>query len=98
EFRIVGAEMFDAMVADIREQTMRTILSIKPIENRALRRVQVARPIGEGFEGNRVPRTIRTTNTPIRSAKRPGPNDPCPCGSGKKYKKCCGAGQGSAEG
>jgi preprotein translocase subunit SecA len=98
EFRIVGAEMFDAMVADIREQTVRTILSIKPIENRALRRVQVARPLGEGFESNRAPKTVRTTNTPIRSAKRPGPNDLCSCGSGKKYKKCCGAGQSSAEG
>jgi preprotein translocase subunit SecA len=98
EYRIVGAEMFDAMVEDIREQTVRTILSIKPIENRALRRVQIARPLGEGFEGNRAPKTIRTTTTPIRSAKRPGPNDPCSCGSGKKYKKCCGAGQSSAGG
>ena len=53
------------------------------------KRVQVANPIsvnhGEG-----------TVRKPVTS-KKVGRNDPCPCGSGKKYKKCCGQGTGSAE-
>ncbi len=94
EYRILGADMFDAMVADIRERTVRMILSIKPVDdNRQIRRVQVAKPLIEGFEGGRMPtKKLKSTGpAPIRNAKRPSPNEPCSCGSGKKYKKCCGA-------
>lgn len=100
EYRIRGADMFDAMVADIRERTVRMMLSIRPVsENKQVRRVQVAKPLIEGFEGGRVPqkKLTRQGPAPIRSVKRPGPNDPCPCGSGKKFKKCCGAGSGAEE-
>jgi preprotein translocase subunit SecA len=99
EYRIIGADMFDAMVADIRERTVRMILSIRPVgENRqTIRRVQIAKPLTEGFEGGQTPAKKLKCTTPVRSAKKPGPNDPCPCGSGKKYKKCCGAGSNSGE-
>ncbi len=101
EYRIQGADMFDAMVADIRERTVRTILSIQPAQQEnTVKRVQVARPLNEGFEGNSPSsrRVIRKSGPePIRSSQTPGRNDPCPCGSGKKYKKCCGAGQGGGE-
>ena len=101
EYRIQGADMFDAMVADIRERTVRTILSIQPAQQEStVRRVQVAKPLNEGFEGNGpASRKVvkRSGPEPIRNTQTPGRNDPCPCGSGKKYKKCCGAGQGGGE-
>ena len=80
EYRIEGFDMFDAMVESICEDTVRMLFTIqlKRADN-APKREQVLRE---------SPQTA-----PARSVKsKPGPNDPCPCGSGKKYKKCCGAG------
>jgi len=83
-YRLEGADMFDQMVDDIKEDTVRQILSVAPrIESTA--RVQVANPTSEGFADGRA----RVSNKPATS-KKVGRNDPCPCGSGKKYKKCCG--------
>ncbi len=97
EYRIQGADMFDAMVADIRERTVRAMLSIRPAQRETeIKRVQVAKPLTEGFEGNRPAgkKVVRQAGPePIRKASVPDRNDPCPCGSGKKYKKCCGAGK-----
>ena len=82
--------MFDAMVAAIREDTVKMLLTVRlrnPDEQP--KREQVATPLtashGEG-DG-----TVR--KEPVRKKNQVGRNDPCPCGSGKKYKKCCGAGQ-----
>ncbi|HPT84584.1 MAG TPA: preprotein translocase subunit SecA [Bacillota bacterium] len=86
EFRIIGAEMFDEMIESIRDDTVRMILSVVPRE-REMQRTQVSRITGEGFAGGSSekpkPRTVKKT-------EKVGRNDPCPCGSGKKYKKCCG--------
>jgi preprotein translocase subunit SecA len=87
EYRIVGGEMFDDMVASIKEQTVRMLLSVKPTAQ-PMRRTQVAKATREGFEGGQTaPKRITVVKPP-----KVGPNDPCPCGSGKKYKKCCGLG------
>ena len=87
EYRIQGADMFDAMIDEIRMQTVRSLLSVmkrEPVERRA-----VSRATAEGFEGDKK---VAVKKTPIvKKADKVGPNDPCPCGSGKKYKKCCGA-------
>ena len=78
------------MVGEIRENTVRMVLGAVPRQK--IERVQVAKPMNEGFEGmgKATPKKIvmvqRTRPTKV------GRNDPCPCGSGKKYKKCCGAG------
>ena len=84
EYRYEGFEMFDAMVESIREDTVRALLTVKLQKHEAPEREQVAKPdapnAGEG-DGS-------FTNEPVRSNKV-GDNDPCPCGSGKKYKKCC---------
>ena len=102
EYRILGADMFDAMVSDIREKTVRMMLSIVPVsEEKTIRRVQVATPLVEGFEGGKVPQKKVTRPNgpePIRNTKAPDRNAPCPCGSGKKYKKCCGAASVENEG
>ena len=98
EYRIQGADMFDAMVADIRERTVRTMLCVRPAQKEVeIKRVQVAKPLTEGFEGSNqtgAKKVVRKAGPePIRRQKTPDRNDPCPCGSGKKYKKCCGAGK-----
>jgi preprotein translocase subunit SecA len=89
EYRLQGADMFDAMVADIRERTARMILSVT-IKTPEVKRVQLAKPLQEGFEGADGAKTKKVT-VAKRSAPTVGRNDLCPCGSGKKYKKCCGA-------
>ncbi len=91
EYRMVGADMFDAMVADIRDTTVRHLLTVMPAPQ-AIQRVQVAKPLIEGFEGQgKKPAAKKVTVTPKRAAPKVGRNDPCPCGSGKKYKQCCGS-------
>ena len=90
EYRMVGADMFDAMVAEIRDRTVRGLLTVMPKPQQEVVRVQVAKPLQEGFEGGAKPAAKKVTLTPKRSVKV-GRNDPCPCGSGKKYKNCCGA-------
>ncbi len=102
EYRMQGADMFDAMVNEIRERTVRMILSVYPREQAAMR-VEVAKATGAGFEGDgakkksvkgRIPRANEEPRRePIVKGNKVGRNDPCPCGSGKKYKKCCGASQ-----
>ncbi|MBQ7172237.1 MAG: preprotein translocase subunit SecA [Clostridia bacterium] len=91
EYRITGADMFDEMVADIRETTVRTFLTAVPRKNVKIERKQVANPLIEGFAGGKPARR------PASAQKKVGRNDPCPCGSGKKYKKCCGANASEAE-
>ncbi len=86
EYRLIGADMFDNMVAEIRENTVRMILSVVPKE-KPVTRVQVAKPLTAGLsDGSEKKKPIVK-----RSVQKVGRNDPCPCGSGKKYKKCCGA-------
>ena len=84
-YRIEGADMFDRMIDDIKEDTVRQILGVVPrVQSTA--RVEVAKPTMAGFEGSGAAKVVRK---PAES-KKVGRNDPCPCGSGKKYKKCCG--------
>ena len=83
-YRIEGADLFDQMVDDIKEDTVRQILSVIP-RPQATERVQVAKPTSEGFASGQP-----IVRKPVVKAVKIGRNDPCPCGSGKKYKKCCG--------
>ncbi len=93
EYRMVGADMFDAMVAEIRDKTVRVLLTIMPKPREEVVRVQVAKPLTEGFEGEEGANgpAKRVVVAPKRAPVKVGSNDPCPCGSGKKYKFCCGA-------
>ncbi len=90
EFRIASGEMFEEMVRDIRAGTVRMVLSVvkrTPVERKQMQAT-----------GASVAGKTEQKKTPIvvRKDKKVGPNDPCPCGSGKKYKKCCGS-VGSAQ-
>ena len=99
EYRIQGAELFDDMVNDIRQKTVRVILSVVP-RAQPIQRVQVANPISEGREGGarRVTVTRRASTTVVNDSAKVGRNDPCPCGSGKKYKNCCMRNDSGAKG
>jgi preprotein translocase subunit SecA len=81
--------MFDAMVADIRERTSRMILSVT-VKTQEVKRVQLAKPLAEGFDGDgkKAPKRVTVVK---KASDNIGRNDLCPCGSGKKYKKCCGS-------
>ncbi len=126
EYRFEGFEMFDQMIAAIREDTVKLLFTVKiqihentekneakvlvhspvfgsaadsedsdepPVEKESSaethrepelpKREQVAKPITTSGDG-----TLNTTT--VRKGEKVGRNDPCPCGSGKKYKKCCG--------
>ena len=82
-YRLEGADMFDKMVDDIKEDTVREILSVVPRAN-ATERQQVVKATMTGSPDGKSARKPATST-------KVGRNDPCPCGSGKKYKKCCGA-------
>ncbi len=88
EYRIVSADLFDGMVSSIREDTVRMLLSVMP-KKQEIRRVAVAHATSEGFSGGEKPKKKPVV---IKKGEKIGRNDPCPCGSGKKFKKCHGAG------
>ena len=93
EYQIQGGDMFDEMNNAICEDTARGILSVVP-RVREIKREAVAKVTNAGFVGSSGEQTVKK---PIRKGEKIGRNDPCPCGSGKKYKKCCGANENSIE-
>ena len=83
EYKIEGYNMFEAMIHSIEEDTSRYIFTVQLKNNEAPKREQVAKPTSTSGDGTQK-------QMPVRSTKKVGRNDPCPCGSGLKYKKCCG--------
>ena len=82
-FRNESGDMFEEMTNEIREDTVRMVLTIRMQKNEQVERKAVAKVTTTGGDGTEK-------KQPVRKSKKVGPNDPCPCGSGKKYKKCCG--------
>ena len=86
EYRLEGFDMFDSMIAAIRENTAKMILTVRlRKKEEAPQREQVAQETTASTAGDET-----VQKQPMRKQKKPGRNDPCPCGSGLKYKKCCG--------
>ena len=81
EYKMNGSDMFDAMTANIKEDTVRILYRVK-IEQK-VEREQVAKVTGTNKDDT-------LARKPVKKEARIYPNDPCPCGSGKKYKQCCG--------
>ena len=81
EYRVEGFEMFDQMVNAIKEDTAKMVLTVKVNREEQPKREQVAKPIEPQSEEKKQP---------AKAGAKVGRNDPCPCGSGLKYKKCCG--------
>ena len=79
-----GYQMFEAMVQAIREETVRRMFLVQLRPTQEVKRERVAKETGTGAANN-----AQVKKQPVRKEKKAGPNDPCPCGSGLKYKKCC---------
>ena len=81
-----GFEMFEGMIEAIQQETIRRIL-VARVQTNEVRRERVAKVTGES--GGSEAAASSGKKEPVRKTIKVGPNDPCPCGSGKKYKKCC---------
>ena len=80
-----GYEMFQAMIEAIRHETVRRMFLVQVRPQQEIKREKVAKETG-----TTAATKSQVKKQPVRTAaKKVGPNDPCPCGSGKKYKKCC---------
>ena len=89
EYRLEGFDMFDSMIAAIRENTAKMMLTVRlRKKEEAPQREQVAKETGTSSAAAAGDGTVQ--KQPVKKQKKPGRNDPCPCGSGLKYKKCCG--------
>ena len=90
EYQVEGYNMFEEMIHNIGDETVRHIMNVVPKEN--MERKQVAKPVtaSHGSDGT-------VAKQPVKVGKKVGRNDPCPCGSGKKYKKCCGFNQNGTD-
>ena len=86
EYRNEGFDMFNAMTESICEETTKMMLTLQVKKKEDVERKQVAKVTGESSSDGTVSKTVVKTKS-----QKIGRNDPCPCGSGKKYKKCCGA-------
>ena len=81
-----GFEMFEGMIEAIQQETIRRIL-VARVQTNEVRRERVAKVTGQS--GGSEDAASSGKKEPVRKTIKVGPNDPCPCGSGKKYKKCC---------
>ena len=84
EYKREGFDMFEAMNDAIKEEIVRRVFLVRLRTNEEIKRQRVAKVTGEGAGGDK---TVK--RQPVVKKIKVGPNDPCPCGSGKKYKKCC---------
>ena len=84
EYKREGFDMFEAMNDAIKEEIVRRVFLVRIKTNEEIKRQRVAKVTGEGAGGDK---TVK--RKPVVKKIKIGPNDPCPCGSGKKYKKCC---------
>ncbi|EOS76611.1 protein translocase subunit secA [Lachnospiraceae bacterium 10-1] len=82
EYKLSGYEMFDDMTQNIREETVRVLFRVR-VEQK-VEREQVAKVTGTNKDDTAAKTPVKRENAKIY------PNDPCPCGSGRKYKQCCG--------
>ncbi|MGN1094865.1 MAG: SEC-C metal-binding domain-containing protein, partial [Eubacteriales bacterium] len=94
EYRLAAGDMFDSMISDIRIDTVRMTLFARPAEQ--IKRAEMAkqRMASVSAVGGEA---VKKRPIVKKAAEKIGRNDPCPCGSGKKYKKCCGAFSSTSE-
>ncbi len=83
-YTIEGFDMFDEMIAQIKEDTARQILTVQVRKQEEPKREQIQKPMEPDADSESMP---------SRAGRKIGRNSPCPCGSGKKYKQCCGKGK-----
>lgn len=97
QYRLEGTEMFDDMIEDIRMDVVKILLNIRKKEG-PIERTEITKVTGASLEdtainlvdGNISEKEGGMNKTVVNEGPKVGRNDPCPCGSGKKYKNCCG--------
>ena len=98
QYRQEGSEMFDSMIADIKADVVKILMNIRK-QNGDVKRQEAAKITGAALEaihsvdGGKKINTPEHSQTVVNEGPKVGRNDPCPCGSGKKYKNCCGKNQ-----
>ncbi len=100
QYRLEGSEMFDDMIEDIRTDVVKIMLNVRKKEGQT-QRTQTTQITGAGLEdtainlvdGKLSEKEGGMNKTVVNEEPKVGRNDPCPCGSGKKYKNCCGKNQ-----
>ncbi|MCH7665473.1 MAG: preprotein translocase subunit SecA [Acidobacteria bacterium] len=95
EYKRESYELFQDMKERIEDTAIKTIFRLEPVseEQMAQQRTRRQRPAGDGYRFSAPPKTASPPKpkTVVRTGKKVGRNAPCPCGSGKKFKKCCGS-------
>ena len=92
QYRIEGFDMFEQMNLDIQTDVVKFLMNARKREGN-VQRTSSVKITGEGLANqtdNNAPRTSATNTPVVNNEPKVGRNDPCPCGSGKKYKNCCG--------
>ena len=97
QYRLEGTDMFDDMIEDIKTDVVKILLNVRKKEG-PIQRTETAKVTGAGLEdtainlvdGNLSEKEGGMNKTVVNNEPKVGRNDPCPCGSGKKYKNCCG--------
>ena len=98
QYRIEGFDMFDQMVLDIKTDVVKLLMHVRKKEEN-IQRTEAARITGMSLENSAIsnldgtiaPKTSSPQNqTVVNNEPKVGRNDQCPCGSGRKYKQCCG--------
>ena len=90
-------DLLAAMKERVEDTIIKTLFRVEPVSEEQMaehRRRRIERPAGDGVQFSAPPKTAqppRAAHTVVRQGAKVGRNAPCPCGSGKKYKKCCGA-------
>jgi len=84
EYRFLSFDIFAEMIENIQEETVRALYHVRIVVNKEIKRERVAEPIATNHEDTSL------GAKPIVKKEKIGRNDTCPCGSGKKYKVCCG--------
>ncbi len=100
QYRLEGTDMFDDMIEDIKTDVVKILLNIRKKEG-PIQRTETAKVTGAGLEdtainlvdGKLSEKEGGMNKTVVNNEPKVGRNDPCPCGSGKKYKNCCGRNQ-----
>ena len=98
KYRMEGMDMFDEMIANIKVDVVKILMNIRR-QNGEVKRQEAAKITGaaleaiESVDGGKKINTPEHSQTVVNEGPKVGRNDPCPCGSGKKYKNCCGKNQ-----
>lgn len=84
EYRFLSFDIFEEMIENIQEETVKALFHVRIVVNKEIKRERVAEPIATNHQDTSL------GAQPVLKKEKIGRNDVCPCGSGKKYKQCCG--------